>query len=471
MLRKRVIKQYEKHILGRKTRMNFMMAFGWASIMLCLGLYLRAKVPFLRNMLVPASVIAGVIGVVFMNVMLMLGVSVGTDGNMFTEIVNNLFTVSFISITLTSTTKTSTDSAKNVLHGAIGMGIIWCFLYALTPLIGAAIVMVIGKSVEMDGIYGMLVQFAFCQGPGQSATYGALFEQFGWENASTVAITFSVIGFVVAFLVGIPMAKLGVKKGIAKNCGQIDDRILKGYLRKEEQTEVMVKDTTCNSNIETLAFHFAVIGVCYVMAVGIAKVLSLIPGFLGTSMSGMMFMNGMYAAYIMKYILKKLKLEFLIENTLQSKITGWTADYLVVCAFMAVSVAIIRSWLVSIIVVSIVITIVTAVTCYYFGCRIGGANDFERTLGMYGMCTGTVPSGIALVRIIDPNFKTSTAVELGACNLVMTACTPVYIIVLALASGSMSMPIAMVALAVCCVVYLIILKLTKCWGKPTFSWK
>ena len=51
-----------------------------------------------------------------------------------------------------------------------------------------------------------------------------------------------------------------------------------------------------------------------------------------------MFMNGMYAAYIVKWIINKLHLDFLLENTLQGKITGWTADYLVVCAFMAVSV-------------------------------------------------------------------------------------------------------------------------------------
>lgn len=62
----------------------------------------------------------------------------------------------------------------------------------------------------------------------------------------------------------------------------------------------MIKDTTCNSNIETLSFHFALIGVCYVLAVGISRIFSLIPGFLGASMGSMMFMNGMYAAYIIK---------------------------------------------------------------------------------------------------------------------------------------------------------------------------
>ena len=317
----------------------------------------------------------------------------------------------------------------------------------------------------------MLIQFAFCQGPGQSAAYGAIFEQYGWSNASVVAIAFSALGFIAAFLVGIPAAKLGIKKGIAKNCGKMDAKILKGYLSKEEQKEYMVKDTTCNSNIETLAFHFALIGVCYVLAVGVAKVLSYIPGFLGTSMSSMMFMNGMYAAYIVKWIMKKLHLDFLQENTLQSKITGWTADYLVVCAFMAVSLSIIKDWIGVIFFVAIVITVVTFIVCFYFGQRFGGSNDFERTLGLFGTCTGTVPSGIALVRIVDPNFHTATSVELGACNLVMLASTPVYIIILALASGSLTLLPAMLGLGSCVVLCLILLKVAKVWGEKTFEWK
>lgn len=451
--------------------MSFMMAFGWASIMLCVGMFLRAKIPTLRNMLVPTSVIAGILGIIFMNVTMETGIDVGTDMEMFTSVVNHLFTVSFISISLTSTPKGENSNAKNVVKGAVSMGLIWCLLYGLTPLIATGILYFMSGVTDMLPGYGMLIQFAFCQGPGQSAAYGAIFEQYGWSNASMVAITFASVGFIVAFLIGIPAAKLGVKRGIAKNCGKIDETILKGYFRKEEQTEYMVKDTTCNSNIETLAFHFALIGVCYVVAVGIGHILSYIPGFLGTSMSSMMFMNGMYAAYIVKWIMKKLHLDFLQENVLQSKITGWTADYLVVCAFMAVSVNIISQWLMPILVVIIVITAVTFGVCFYFGQRIGGSNDFERTLGLYGTCTGTVPSGIALVRIIDPEFKTTTSIELGAMNLVMLACTPIYILILAYAADSLSLGFTMIGLAVCVIVYLILLKATKSWGKISYHWK
>lgn len=450
---------------------SFMIAFGYASVALCLGTLLRAKIPFLRNMLVPASVIAGIIGIIFMNVIAATGLNIGTNADMYTEIVNHLFTISFISICLTGSGDNKEGAAKNMLKGAWGMGLVWCLLYALTPLVGAGVIALLKGGFDMDVIYGMLIPYAFTQGPGQAASYGFMFEQYGWDNAAMVAVTFAAIGFVVAFAVGIPAAKLGIMRGIAKNCGKLDDSILKGYLRKEEQTSYMVKDTTCNSNIETLSFHFALIGFCYVVAIGISKLFALIPGFFGTSMSGLMFMNGMFAAYIVKYLMKKLHIDFLQEDVLQSKITGWTADYLVVCAFMAVGFNVLGNWIIPILAESAVITIITFAVCFYFGRRFGGSNDFERTLGLYGTCTGTVPSGIALVRIIDPAFKTSTAAELGLMNLVMMLSTPVGLVLIAAASGDLSMKMTMLILLGCTVLYMGLLKVTRSWNKKSYDWK
>jgi len=451
---------------------SFLMAFGLAGIFLCVGMFLRAKVPFLRNMLVPSSVLAGLLGLCTMNVAASLNLNLGTDGNMFTDIVNHLFTISFISISLTGSGDNGEKGsvAKGIFKGALGMGLVWCLLYALTPLLGMLLIDVIGGPFNMDPAYGSLIPFAFAQGPGQAASYGLLYESYGWENAAMVGVTFSAVGFIIAFLVGIPAAKIGIARGIAKNCSQVDAVTLRGYMRPEEQTAHMNKDTTCSSNIETLSFHFAVIGVCYVLAVVISWLLSKLP-ILGSSLSGMMFMNGMIAAYIVKFVMKKLKIDYLLDNTLQTKITGWTADYLVVCAFMAVSFSVIQTWLVPILIEAAVITVVTAVLCFYFGQRIGGEHDFERTLGLYGTSTGTVPTGIALVRIVDPNFKTTTAVELGLTNLIMIASTPVVIVMMLYAEGQLSYPITLAVLAGCSLLYLVALKLTKCWGKKSFSWK
>ena len=84
----------------------------------------------------------------------------------------------------------------------------------------------------------------------------------------------------------------------------------------------MVKDTTVNSNIETLSFHFALIGLCYILAIGISKILGLLPSFLGDSMEGLMFMNGMFVAYIVKFMMKKSHIDFLQEDVLQKQDYG-----------------------------------------------------------------------------------------------------------------------------------------------------
>ncbi len=192
-----------------------MIALGLISIMLLLGMIFRAKIPFLRNMLVPVSVIAGVLGFIFMNtVPSMFSTTLGgADSNMFNEIVNVLFTISFISIGLVETKKKNNpkpagDGKKkaggsSVMQGALAMGMVWCALYTLTPVIGYFVIEVVGKAFGMSGEYGMLIPFAFCQGPGQAATYGLIFEEtYGFPNASQVAISFAVIGFLSAFLVG-----------------------------------------------------------------------------------------------------------------------------------------------------------------------------------------------------------------------------------------------------------------------------
>ena len=179
---------------------SFLMAFGLASIALCLGTFLRAKVGFLKNMLVPASVIAGLLGLVVMNTASALNLNLGTDGNMYTDIVNHLFTISFISISLTGSKSEGGDTAKNIMKGATGMGLVWCLLYSLTPLVGMIVIGLVGGAFGMDPIYGSLIPFAFAQGPGQAASYGALYESYGWENAAMVGVTFAACGFIMLLM-------------------------------------------------------------------------------------------------------------------------------------------------------------------------------------------------------------------------------------------------------------------------------
>lgn len=456
---------------------SVVVAFGVASVMLCLGMVIRAKVPFFRHMLMPTSVIGGIVGLILMNTLFSkidLGGMSTTD---FSSIVDVFFVMSFISIGLTGGKKKKKQEAKGskekkkngAFRGAMGMALIWCILYAVQPLIGILVTSLAGKAVDMDPMYGILVPFAFCQGPGQASTYGKLFENtYGYANAEMVALTYAVIGFIVAFGIGVPVARYGLKKGIARNNSKINSSVERGYFTPEEQREPLGKSTFHSGNIETFAAHFAIMGVTYLLALGLAAIIRLIPG-IGPTFAAMLFMWGMFAAYIVKWIMEKLHISYLINNAFQSRITGFFSDYLVVSSFMAIQVGIIGKWILPIIIAGIIIAFVTFFISLYFGQRLGSDHDFERVLGVYGTSTGTTPSGLSLVRMVDPRLQTSTGAELGVMNMGMLFSTPTMLFITFAGLHYISLPIACAGMFATIFVYLILLKVFGVWKKPTFT--
>lgn len=466
---------------------NVVMAFSLAGVMTCLGMLIRSKSKFLGNLLIPVNVIAGVLGLIYMNTIhdTLLPTVTVTE---FNSIVNELFTFSFISIGLASVKDKKTVKPKknspeyaiykaaqkdaggaSITKGSMGMGLVWCFLYAFTAVVGVAVIAVIGPAFGMDPLYGMLIPYAFCQGPGQAANMGLIYEEvYGMENAQMVGLTFAVFGFVAAFVFGVPLAKYGLKKKLQVSNAKITASVQRGYFIPEEQREYMGKVTTHSGNIETLAFHVALMGVAYVIAVLITKLIAMIP-VLGPTFSSMLFIWGMVAGTKISQLLDAMGCGYLLNKTLQNKITGWTSDFLVVCAFMAIKFSVVGQWLLPIFIESAIVAVITVVSCIYFTSRLGSDHDFERTLGMYGMCTGTTPSGIALLRIVDPKLQTSTATELGMTNLFMLFVMPVTIIVTIMNEGSLDLMTTLLAILGFSICYLVLLKLCRTWNKPSFS--
>lgn len=448
--------------------MNVMLALGLISIMICIGFIIRVKFKIFHKMLLPTSILAGLIGLIVMN----SGVITFVQADMYVDMVNIFFTIVFISIGLTSTSKTNAPSSKDIARGSLGMGIIWNIFYTLTPVIGALLLFTgIGKMFDFNPIYGLMIPFAFAQGPGQAATFGTIMEQqYGIADAAIVGITFASIGFLICFVIGVPLARYGIKKGLAKNMDSesIKEHVKKGYYSTNEERSTLGKETMFTGNLDTMSFHFGIIGLCYVMAYVMAGAVSLVPG-IGESLGGMLFIYGMFAAYIVKYVMKVMKIDYMLDNTFQSKFTGWATDYLIVTSFMSITFEVIGQWIIPILIVSIIIACITLMISLYLGRRIGGENDFERTLGLFGTSTGQVPSGIALVRIVDPSLSTSTIVELGLMNIAMIPSYGTVLIVFGISSGTLSWSTGILLLLGHLPIFLVALKVVKAWGKPTFT--
>lgn len=440
--------------------MSVMLTLSWIGIMMLVGVILRAVIKPLGNILMPASVIGGLIGFILMNTGTIT--KLGADPNLCNSIVDIFFTISFISIGLTGSQKVEgVSGGKEMLKGTFGLGFVWDLLYGLQPLVTFGALLLVGGFFSMAPEYGLLIPFAFCQGPGQSAVFGGLIEQAGWAGAQQVAITFAVLGFVWAFALGAPIAKRGLKKKMATYPTEISPAIAKGIYKPEEQKEIAGKMTTYNGNIDTLAFNLTLVGLCYVLGVGIQKLLLMVPVSLIQTMGSMTFFWGWIAAMIVRKIMEMVGVKQYHDDILQARITGFSTDFLIAAAFMAVQLSVVGQWLVPILISSTICAIVTFFVCVFFTQRYGGVYDFERLLGMWGSATGTCPSGVALIRIVDPELKTTVPSEMGSMNIMMVPAGFLASFVIEFMAGRLSFSAILIGYAICIVGSIIALLVTR----------
>ncbi len=452
-------------------------AISWVGVFIVIGVILRAKVPFLSNNLVPASVIGGVLGFIIVN----LGLINNATTDEFSTIAGQLWTFSFanMGLTLAATKKVKSDKklswkerlSDSQFSGICGMGFFWVVPYALTGLIGLAVLAIVGPFFGMDSIYGLQLPFALAQGPGQSVTYGTMMEANGVVNAVQVGVTFAALGFLIAFLVGVPWAKKGIQKGLAPYAGEMDKSMLTGMYEPEEQ-EVYGKQTTHSGNVDTLAFHFSLVGIAWVLGSYACQLAALLPGFAGEVLSGFLYLYGMLFAYAIRWFIGKIGCEKYIDRGTQVRISGFCIDMMVTSAFMAISLQVVGSWMVPILIALLAATALTYALTRYFGERFGGKHGFERTIAIWGTLTGTNATGQALCRMVDPNRKTSVLEELGPINAVnVPACYVVMPAIIAFSATEISL-ITLVALLVgTAAVFLVGMLVTRTWGKKTYDYK
>lgn len=429
--------------------MTLMISISWIGVMILLGVLIRAFVKPLANMLVPACVTGGIIGFILMNTGVLT--KIGVDFATLNAIVSNLFTITFISMGLTATPKEEGVSAgKETFKGSMVLGCVWDLLYAIQPLVGFGVLLLIGGLFEISPNYGLQIPFAFCQGPGQSINFGGQIEAGGlMPGAQQVGLLFAVMGFIFAFVVGVPVAKYGMKHKMATFPREISKGISRGLFEPgDEEILSAGTQTTYSGNIDALAFNMALVGLGYTITHPLCLLLQTSSISLIRTIGTMEFFVGLFVAYGMKYVMNLTGAKKYHDDILQARITGWGTDFMICGAFMAVQMAVVGKWLIPIFAVCCVVGIVSFAVTLFFTSHIGGAYDFERFLGLWGTITGTCPSGIALIRIVDPALKTTAAAECGAMNIWMTPVTILAPLCIEFCCGRMSFTSLLIAYAI-----------------------
>lgn len=270
--------------------------------------------------------------------------------------------------------------------------------------------------------WGLLGVFSFWGGHGTAGAAGTALEKLGSEGALGMGMILSTIGLVSAVTVGMALVNWGIRKGYAvytKVPASGYDPTLGGVLPKEKQKPMgFVKVST--SGINALVFQACMILFCMWLGGIIFKGAAIV--FPPVSKIGSL-VHGMVGAAIVRLIMAKTGTEGYLDKATISNVSGCALDILILGAVSTLKLSLVGTFIVPIIIYSVVSLAATMALALYFTKRICKVEWFEKACCLFGMASGAVPTGLALVRAVDPNGQSSAPDAQGVAS---SAFSPVY---------------------------------------------
>lgn len=441
------------------------------AVFLLIGVILRAKITLLQRFLIPSCLIGGFIAMIIRNAGL-----IAIPQETLELIVYHLFNLSFISVGLTPASKIrEKGSKKEKLEGPVGMGLIEGVIFPIQAIIGGVFtLLMIRLGFNLFSSFGFLTPLGFIEGPGQALSIGQSWEQIAahiYTNATVVGLTFAAIGFFFAFFVGVPLVDWGIRKGLSDQTPKVlPTDFVRGIISKNQEKKHAGYETTHPGNVDVVSFHFTIVGLTYILTYGLVSLITSLPlGDISKMIWGFFFFFGLVVAVLIRLIIEKLDVGYLIDRDVQKRITGWSVDFLIVATIAAIELMIVWTYLLPISIISIVTGIITLYVVMYIGKRMWKKYTLERIAGIFGTVTGTVPSGLLLIRILDPEFKTPAAIDLGLTSIFAAPFVLVgMLLVNAPVLWGWSIEQTIIAFIGMLIVAFALIRIFGLWGKPKF---
>jgi ESS family glutamate:Na+ symporter len=395
--------------------MNFEWSFfvdvGIVSVALLVSTVIRAKVKFFQKFLIPNALTAGFILLLFYN---FAGPPLGIPQEGLGQTVYHLLSISFIAMLLRKT-----ESKR----GRGGRGVIW-FAAAVTFQIGAqALIGMLLTLFFMNTFipdlfpsFGFLLPLGFALGPGQAFSIGSSWEASGFVGAGSVGLTFAALGFLFACFAGVYLINHGIRKGWLK---AKTDEVANtdggpGIRPRGSELPVGAKLTTDSDAIDSMTVNLGLVTGGYLLTYLFLRLISWplirFAGDMGmelvVSLWGISFVFASVVAILIRRLLNATKADHVLDNGSLTRIAGTSVDMTVAAAVGAISIAVVGTYWVPILVIAGIGGIFVTIMVPWMGSRLFANHRMHRTMIMYGAMTGTLPTGLALLRVIDPNFET-----------------------------------------------------------------
>ncbi|MBR3691702.1 MAG: hypothetical protein IKL89_03260 [Clostridia bacterium] len=376
---------------------------------------LKRLIPFLRNSLIPTSVLGGVILLIIAGIydvfadvpMFETQFFAGNGYNMLEVITYHTLALGFIASTFKSGKgKLTRERTVEILN----TGVTTVSTYLMQGVLGLGITMI--AALVIPGFFsaaGVLLPFGYGQGTGQALNYGNIFEtDFGFVGGKTFGLTVAALGFLSASIGGvIHLQILKRRKNITP--ASADDE---APLRIEEvQSD---NEIPLQGGMDKLTVQIALVVVTnlatYLLLFLLGK---LLPG-MRSVIYGFNFLIGVLAATLVKLIIRMLEKSGIAKRKytndfLMTRVSNFCFDVMVVAGIAAIRLGILEKYWGVILILGVVGLVSTYLYEYFVAKTLFKAYKQEQFMMMYGMLTGTASTGIILLRELDSRFETPAA--------------------------------------------------------------
>ena len=443
---------------------NPIIQLGMIAVALLAAYALYRLVPAIRKTMIPAAVIAG-----FLLLLLKLIGVVQIDLTFMEILTYHGIAIGFIALTL-RVPEGAGD--KGNLTG-LKSGAVIVSTYMVQAIVGLAITIILALTLMPDlfEAAGILLPLGFGQGPGQANNIGSTFETLGFAGGRSFGLAIAAAGYLCACIVGVIYVNLLVRRGKVE---PQDPAYVSGSLSvKDFQHE---GEVPLGESIDRLSIQVVLVIVVYLVTFlatwGLTSALTAAaPGVAKTInplLWGFNFIIGAGFAILMRVILKGLRKKRLMtqqyqNNYLLSRISGFAFDVMIVSAISSIEFSDLSGLWVPFILLVVAGAVVTLIHLRAICKRVYPDYYYEGLVSMYGMMTGTISSGVLLLREIDPMMKTPAANNLvlgSTFGIVLGA--PIMILV---GIAPKSMGAALLTLGICVVYYFVLLGIVRIKSK------
>lgn len=404
---------------------NLIIQVGLIALFLLLANLLRRKIPFFRKSLMPTAVLAGFLFLILRTAGLFIFKAETLeklpynpfDTTILETVTYHGIAIGFIALSLRVTKKSGEEKSGLV---APKSGALIVSTYLVQGIAGLVISLLLFFTFmpNLFAASGILLPMGYGQGPGQANNIGTSFENLGFAGGRSFGLAIAATGYLCACIVGVIYINVLARRKKRERAAHEE---LSGSVVTvadfQDENEIPIAESLDKFSVQ-FALVLLVYFITFLVSWGLdALITKLAPGVAKTVsplLWGFNFIIGTLMAMLTRKVLgvfrkTKAMTRQYQNNYLLSRISGLAFDLMIVCGIASINIEDLSGLWVPFALMAVAGGAVTFFWLKWLSGKIYPAYSEEAFVSMYGMMTGTISSGVMLLREIDPNFRTPAA--------------------------------------------------------------